>query len=184
MGVAQDMDGFVELARRMAERADVGFLFVGRGSETARLKTEAAGMDNLRVLDEVDPAALPAVLAQCHVGLLALHPAHNTHNIPGKLLTYLHAGLPVLARVNPHNDLVGFIEEEGIGMVVGGDHPALLHAHATRMVDDVASRLAMGSRGNAVAARLFSPASAAASVVRGLQGDVAALDPAHADPGG
>ncbi len=168
MGVAQDMDAFVDLARRMRERTDVGFVFVGRGSETARLKMAAQGLPNLRVLDEVDPADLPGLLARCHVGIVALHPAHNTHNIPGKLLTYLHAGLPVLARVNPNNDLVALVEQERVGRVVAGDDAMQLHAHALALADDPALRDAMGRSGRALALRMFSPESAARDVVAAL----------------
>lgn len=168
MGVAQDMDAFVALARRMQDRTDVGFVFVGRGSEVARLKAEARALPNLLVLDEIDPAALPTLLANCHVGIVALHPAHGTHNIPGKLLTYLHAGLPVLARVNSGNDLVAVIEQECIGLVVPGDNPALLHAHAMRLADDAGLRDRMGKVGHGFAQRVFSPAAAARQVAGGL----------------
>ena len=170
MGVAQDMDAFVDLARRMRERVDVGFVFVGRGSETARLKIAAQGLPNLLVLDEVDPADLPGLLARCHVGIVALHPSHSTHNIPGKLLTYLHAGLPVLARVNPNNDLVALVEQERVGRVVAGDDAMQLHAQALALVDDPALRDAMGSSGRTLALRMFSPGSAARDVVAALRG--------------
>ena len=170
MGVAQDMDAFVDLARRMRERTDVGFVFVGRGSETARLKMAAQGLPNLRVLDEVDPADLPGLLARCHVGIVALHPSHSTHNIPGKLLTYLHAGLPVLARVNSNNDMVALVEQERIGRVVAGDDPMQLHAHALALVDDPDLRSAMGQSGRALALRMFSPEGAARDVVAALRG--------------
>ena len=169
MGVAQDMDAFVDLARRMQDRTDVGFVFIGRGSETTRLRLEAQALPNLLVLDEVDPERLVGVLARCHVGIIALHPAHATHNIPGKLLTYLHAGLPVLARVNPNNDLVALVQEEGVGLVVAGDNPALLHAHASRLADEADLRDAMGRRGRALALRLFSPESAAKDIVAVLE---------------
>lgn len=168
MGVAQDMDGFVTLAKRMRDRDDVGFVFVGRGSEVARLKDEAKDQPNLLILDEIDPGVLPALLARCHVGIVALHPAHGTHNIPGKLLTYLHAGLPVLARVNPNNDLVSLVEDEGVGLVVRGDNPALLHAHAIRLVDEIGLRSSMGRAGIDLAVRMFSPESAADQVARAL----------------
>ena len=164
MGVAQDMDGFVTLAKRMRDRDDVGFVFVGRGSEVTRLKDEAKDQPNLLILDEIDPSVLPALLAHCHVGIIALHPAHGTHNIPGKLLTYLHAGLPVLARVNPNNDLVALVEDEAVGLVVPGDSAALLHAHAMRLADDAPLRAAMGQAGIALARRMFSPQSAARDV--------------------
>ena len=170
MGVAQDMDAFVGLARRMQDRTDVGFVFIGRGSEASRLRLEAHALPNLLVLDEVDPDRLVGVLARCHVGIVALHPAHATHNIPGKLLTYLNAGLPVLARVNPNNDLVALVQQEGVGLAVAGDNPALLHAHASRLVDEADSRDAMGRQGRALARRLFSPESAALQLASGLRG--------------
>ena len=169
MGVAQDMDGFVTLAKRMRDRDDVGFVFVGRGSEAVRLKDEAKGQPNLLVMDEIDPSVLPALLAKCHVGIVALHPAHGTHNIPGKLLTYLHAGLPVLARVNPNNDLVARVEGDEVGLVVPGDNPALLHAHAIRLVDEIGLRSAMARAGIDLAARMFSPESAVDQLVRALE---------------
>lgn len=169
MGVAQDMDAFVELARRLVDRPDVGFVFVGRGSEAARLKALAGGLDNLCVLDEVAPEVLPALLARCHVGIVALHPAHATHNIPGKLLTYLHAGLPVLARVNSNNDLVALVERERVGLVVAGDNPALLYAQAIKLIESPDLRAQMGGAGAALAKRMFSPASAAHQAAASLQ---------------
>lgn len=169
MGVAQDMDAFVELARRMQDRTDVGFVFIGRGSEATRLRLEAQALPNLLVLDEVDPDRLVGVLTHCHVGIVALHPAHATHNIPGKLLTYLNAGLPVLARVNPNNDLLALVEGEGVGLAVAGDNPALLCAYALRLIDEAGLRDTMGRKGRALAQRLFSPESAACDVVAALR---------------
>lgn len=102
----------------------------------------------------------------CSAPLSAFYvmPAHGTHNIPGKLLTYVHAGLPVLARVNPNNDLVSLVEDEAVGLVVPGNSAALLHAHAMRLADDARLRAAMGQAGIALARRMFSPESAARDV--------------------
>jgi glycosyltransferase involved in cell wall biosynthesis len=119
MGIAQDMPPILEMVKAMRTHSDWGFVFVGRGSEVARLRAEIAGqqLDNVLVFDEIDSAAIPALFAQCHAGLLALDPRHKTHNIPGKFIAYLRAGLPVLARVNPGNDLIELIAEHQIGFV-------------------------------------------------------------------
>jgi len=168
MGVAQELDAFVELAKRLVFRVDVGLLFIGRGSEAARLKQIAQRLGNLDVRDEVAPDDLVEVLNACHVGIIALHTAHRTHNIPGKLLTYLHAGLPVLARVNRGNDLAALLTRENVGLVVEGDDADRLDAQARTLVDDAALRSAMGRRGRQVAERLFSPEAAAGQVIQGL----------------
>jgi glycosyltransferase involved in cell wall biosynthesis len=170
MGVAQGVGVFVELAERLKHRRDIGFLFVGRGSESHRLREVAVerGMDNVLFHDEIKPVEIPGLLAQCHVGLLALDPRHLTHNIPGKFLTYLQMGLPVLARINANNDLVGLIKTEGVGRVNTDTTLDSLQTVAEEMVDDKLEREIMASSGRALAKKLFSPTRAVRQIVAAL----------------
>lgn len=170
MGAAQGMDFLVDLAASLRDRRDVGFLLVGRGSDAERLKgrAQASRLDNMLFVDEVDAAEIPAILAQCHVGVIALDPRHTTHNIPGKLLTYLRAGLPVLARINPGNDLEALIDGAGIGLVCAGDSPERLRRFTEELASDSSLRESMGRRSRALADSEFSSARAAAQVVHGL----------------
>lgn len=170
MGVAQDMDAFLDLARRMQDRKDIGFLFVGRGSEVPRLKALAAaqGQDNVVFMDEVDSALIPTLLRSCHVGIVALDPRHTTHNIPGKFIAYLRAGLPVLARLNPGNDLQTIIDEAGVGYAVSGESLLDLHGHAVQLASDAVRRARMAAAGQALAERMFSPATAVRQILAGL----------------
>lgn len=119
MGVAQGMDILIRLAESYRENAEIGFLFVGRGSEAKRLRSviESKGLCNTLFFDEIDPDEILGLYAQCSVGMLSLDPRHETHNIPGKFLSYMQAGLPVLASVNPGNDIVELIQSEGVGAV-------------------------------------------------------------------
>jgi hypothetical protein len=119
MGVAQGMDILLDLAEKLHHRTDVGFLFVGRGSDAARLKTSAKDrkLDNVLFYDEIHPDEIPDLYSQCSAGIVALDPRHKSHNIPGKFLTYMQSGLPVLANVNKGNDLAQMIHDEQVGQV-------------------------------------------------------------------
>jgi glycosyltransferase involved in cell wall biosynthesis len=119
MGVAQGMDILLDLAEKLLNRTDVGFLCVGRGSEAARLKTEAQlrKLNNVVFFEEIDPDEIPDLYAQCDVGIVALDSRHKSHNIPGKFLTYMQSGLPVLANINVGNDLAYMIRAERVGQV-------------------------------------------------------------------
>lgn len=119
MGVAQGMDILLDLADKLRHRMDVGLLFVGRGSDTSRLKASAKdrNLDNLLFYDEIHPDEIPDLYAQCSVGIVVLDPRHKSHNIPGKFLTYMQSGLPVLANVNSGNDLAQMIRDEQVGQV-------------------------------------------------------------------
>lgn len=171
MGAAQGMDCLINLAIGLRHRDDIGFLFVGRGSDVPRLRSLAKEADLINVifLDEVDSGEIPGILSQCHIGLIALDPRHTTHNIPGKFLTYLQAGLPVLARINPGNDLESLIQREGVGRVCAGEMPERFQLHAEEMVADDAMRATMGRLGRALVSRDFSSSAAVGQVIQGLR---------------
>jgi glycosyltransferase involved in cell wall biosynthesis len=167
MGVAQGIEIFVELIQSLRDRADIGFLFVGRGSELSKLHAERASRDlnNVLFFDEIDPSEIPGLLAQCHVGMVALHPDHKTHNIPGKFVSYVQYGLPVLARLNSGTDLERLIQENGVGQVYSGHSVAELRRLAEGMADNDALRYSMSERGRKLGDRMFSPAVAASQIV-------------------
>lgn len=171
MGVAQGADVFVALAERLAHREDLGFLFVGRGSDVPRLKALAAARapTNTFFHEEVDSREMPGLLAQCHVGLLSLDPRHSTHNIPGKFLTYLQAGLPVLARVNAGTDLARIIERESVGRVCVGEAVEPLVDAARGLTEDRATHDKMAANAKELASKLFAAGKAVAQVVAALR---------------
>jgi hypothetical protein len=67
-------------------------------------------------LDEVNLVTLSEYYQQCTAGLIFLDPNHQSHNIPGKFISYLEATLPVVACVNSNNDLVQLIHSHKLGM--------------------------------------------------------------------
>jgi glycosyltransferase involved in cell wall biosynthesis len=167
MGVAQGMDIFMELIHNLRHRHDIGFLFVGRGSEFAKLEAEKASreLNNVLFFGEIDSSEIPGLLGQCQVGLVALHPDHRTHNIPGKFVSYVQYGLPVLARVNGGTDLQRVIEDEGVGKVYVGNSVDELKRLAEELADDDALRRSMSERGRDLGSRMFSPEAAARQIV-------------------
>jgi glycosyltransferase involved in cell wall biosynthesis len=172
MGVAQGVEFVLDVAERLLERKDVGFLFVGRGSDVPRLRKIATerGLDNVLFHDEVEPSEVPGLLAQCDVGLVVLDPRHKTHNVPGKFLTYLQAGLPVLARVNAGNDLANLIEKEDVGRVYIGDSAQAFQILAEELCDDKVGRSEMRRRARYLAGARYSAHTAATQIVGALSG--------------
>ena len=162
MGIAQGMDIFIDLAANLRHNKELGFLFVGRGSEVMRLRDHILklSLSNILFLDEIDHQEMPALLEQCHVGLLALDPRHKTHNIPGKFLTYLLASLPVLARVNEDTDLAQLIENEGVGKVYIGESVEEFRLLAQGIVGNKVSYELMSTNGLKLAERMFSTKTA------------------------
>lgn len=141
MGVAQRMGVLLDLAEKLRVNSDVGFLFVGRGSDAEKLKasSEERSLENTLFFDEIHPDEIPDLYAQCAIGIVALDPRHKSHNIPGKFLTYMQSGLPVLANINSGNDLAELIREENVGKVCESnrlDELVRLSEVLLRQIDD------------------------------------------------
>jgi len=170
MGVAQGMDILIELAERLRSRRDIGFLFVGRGSDARRLADDAIArhLDNVLFCDEIHPDEIPGLYAQCHVGVVALDPRHKTHNIPGKFLTYMQSGLPVLANINPGNDLAELINLERVGRASVDGWVQTLQRLAVEMVDRLGTDAELPSRCRRLHAKLFSSKTAVGQIVAAL----------------
>lgn len=171
MGVAQGMDILLDLADRLQARRDVGFLFVGRGSDAKRLRSEAIAreLDNVIFYDEIEPSEIPGLYSQCHVGIVALDPRHKTHNIPGKFLSYMQSGLPVLACINDGNDLVELINKEDVGRVcVDRSIDNLVHL-VNELLVDIDNKKDYKSNCLKVSKSLFSAKTAVQQIVNSLQ---------------
>jgi glycosyltransferase involved in cell wall biosynthesis len=170
MGVAQGMDRVMELVVQLQARTDVGFVFVGRGSDAQRLKALAQSLDlsNVLFFDEIDPDEIPDLYAQCHVGLVALDPRHRSHNIPGKFLTYMQSGLPVLANVNAGNDLASLIREHKVGQVCESEQLNALVDMAQALLTQVDAEPDMPQRCRALFERAFAVEQIAQQVVAAL----------------
>lgn len=167
IGVAQDMDNLLRLAEAMREESPAAFLLVGEGSEVPRLRrlAESRGLTNVQIREAVSQEEYAGMVGQFDVGLITLDRGLKTQNFPGKLLSYLASSLPVLASVNPGNDLKDLLEAEGAGLVtLNGDDAGLLE-NARRLAGDAALRREMGSRGRALLERRFSAEAAARQIL-------------------
>ena len=172
MGVAQSAELILRVAEMLTiSRPDIGFLFVGRGSEVERLKQYAATqkLDNVAFHDEIDSSEIPGLYAQCAVGVVALDSRHKTHNVPGKFLSYMQNGLPVFAVVNSGNDLLELIANRRVGVASSSSDADDLANLAQSLIEAIDTDDDMGERCKLLATELFSPNLAVKQIVKALQ---------------
>jgi len=170
MGSAQGMDIIIDLAQSVADDASIGFLLVGRGRDADRLRQVCSErrLDNILFFDEIEPDEIPGLYAQCHVGLVVLDPRHKTHNIPGKFLSYMQSGLPVIATINPGNDLLDLIQKRQVGLAFADGHVASLHDGVYTMLQWLRIDPDLSLRCKALWREMFSVDTVARQVVGAL----------------
>lgn len=167
LGVAQDIDNIVRLAKRLVDREDIRFLLVGAGSEVPRLKRLLADeqLHNVQLLPAVSPTEYLALLSEFDVGLLSLDRRLKTHNVPGKLLSYMYWCKPTLASINPGNDLFELLENNEAGFCLSNGDDDRLYEAALRLAEDPELRGRMGRNSRNLLERMFSAESAAAQIL-------------------
>lgn len=168
IGPAQDAACFVRLAENMRHDQKAYFLLAGEGSEVARLQGEitSRGLTNIAIHPPVAPDQYRSLVAEFDVGLVSLSRHLQSHNIPGKVLGYLHQGLPILACINPGNDLKQMLEQNEAGLVCeNGDDEALRRA-AERLLGDETYRRRLGHNARVLLEQGFSASAAAGQILK------------------
>jgi glycosyltransferase involved in cell wall biosynthesis len=157
-GIAQDLENILRLAANMAAEPRAFFLLVGAGTEAKRLYTLARNMQlkNLLILPAVEQKEYQAMLSEFDVGLISLNHNFCIQNIPGKLMSYFYWRKPVLASVNPGNDLKPMLAEAQAGLCCWNGEDEVLREYASVLVEDPELRARCGKNGRRLLEETFS----------------------------
>ena len=157
LGFAQDIDNLLRLIYSMNKVKSFHFLFIGAGTQFQKIKEwiDSNGAINVSLLNSVSNDEYQSILNDCDVGVISLRRDFKTDNFPNKLLNYLEYKLPVLASINPDNELFNLIEEKKIGLPSnnGDDNQFLLNAKI--LTKERLKREEMGEQGHKLLKEIF-----------------------------
>ena len=182
IGVAQDMDNILRLAASVRDHRNIFFLLVGSGSEVERLNAVIARQNllNVRILPPVPQPEYLASVAQFDVGVITLDRRLKSNNLTGKLLGYLQCGIPVLASLNPGNDLGPILRDSDAGIACENGDDAGLRAAALLLASNPALRSRMGANARALGETRFSVHAAALQIISRFDRETAAVAASNA----
>ena len=167
IGVAQDMDNILRLAERLRDEPRAHFLLVGDGTEVPRLRALVAKqhLDNVTLHPPVSQEEYLDMLGELDVGLISLDKGLKTQNFPGKMLSYMNLAKPILASLNPGNDLGDLLERNEAGLVSTNGDDDCLEAQARQLLADRDLRERLGRRARVLLEDRFSVKSAANQIL-------------------
>jgi glycosyltransferase involved in cell wall biosynthesis len=118
-GKAQGSEMFLALCERFRDDLNIEIHFIGRGDDYAKIVSfkNDHNIENLYIHNQLPPEEIDFFLRLNSIGLVFLRPDLKTSNIPGKFMSYVLNGLPVLASVNLENDLLEIIPQFNMGKV-------------------------------------------------------------------
>lgn len=122
-------------------------------------------LSNVTLLDAVPQEDFMAMVSEVDVGVISLDRRLNINNVPGRLLAYFSAGLPVLASVNPSSDLFAILGENRAGYCCRNGDDDELRRSALALAGDAALRTTFGRHGRALLETVFSAQHAADQIL-------------------
>lgn len=167
IGVAQTMGNVVRLAANLVGQDNIFFLLVGEGSEVPRLQAEIKNRElrNIKILPAVPQPEYMRMLSEFDVGLVSLDRRLTSHNLPGKIFGYMNNGLPILASVNPGNDLATLLHNSGAGIACEAGDDRCLWEAALKLSADAVLREQMGKNSRELLKSKFSVAAASNQII-------------------
>jgi glycosyltransferase involved in cell wall biosynthesis len=171
IGVAQDMDNIIRLAKNLQKESSAFFLLVGDGSEVPRLRADiySKGLTNIAIHDAVGQQEYLSMLSEFDVGLVSLDRSLRTQNFPGKLLGYMYHSLPILASINPGNDLKTILEDRQAALVCQNGEDKILAENAKALLGNADLRRRIGRNARTLLENTFSVSRAAGQILAHCQ---------------
>jgi glycosyltransferase involved in cell wall biosynthesis len=149
LGLAHSFEEFLEGARRLRERDDIVFLFVGDGPRLPEVRSaqEAEGLSNIRFLDYFPREQLHASLSVADVHLISMRSEMTGIVVPGKLYGAMASGRPTIFVGPDHCETADTVRRADCGLTVRlGDADGLVQA-IERLTAHPELAAAMGRRG-------------------------------------
>jgi colanic acid biosynthesis glycosyl transferase WcaI len=186
MGPLQNLDALV-LAMSLLDREErIRLFFVGDGAAKARLQRMAGPLRerSIRFVEPVPAPTVAAMLEEADLGIVSLGPGTTAYAWPSKVISYLCAGLPILAIMETESELAGLLVRHGAGIAAEPDPQLVASAirDAARQVwaADEPARERRRGHVRAVATRLFGREAALDAWSQTVAGLLAADAPALA----
>jgi len=117
IGPSQGLDMVIKAATKLGNISDLCFLIVGDGTEKDRLMriVKDYQLKNVIFKPFVSKDDYPKLVKEANVGLVCLTSLNKTPVVPGKILGYMGAAIPVLAFLNKESDGHQIIREAQCG---------------------------------------------------------------------
>lgn len=158
LGPSQGLDLIVDAAKALQNVNDIVILIVGDGSEKEWLmnRVRQENLKNIIFHPFISKVEYEQLLKEVDVGLVCLTSKNKTPVVPGKILGYMAAGIPVLAFLNRESDGHQIIHDAACGYSEISDDVRKAAQLILKMHEEKDHLKEMGMNGYQYALRNFS----------------------------
>lgn len=155
---AQGLEVILDTAKLLEEKKDILFLLVGDGFAREALLKRAKGLSlsNIVFLPFQPKEKYRELLACSDVSLVCLRKDVATPVVPGKLMSIMASGRPVIASVPLMNDTVNIVKEADCGLIAEAGNAKALAGQILKLYENRRLLKDLGEKGRIYAEKHFS----------------------------
>ncbi len=118
IGLPQELEFLLELAKEYINRSDIVFFIIGKGAQKEKIVNliDYYKLSNVIIKDYIPRNEYRNLLKQCDIGLINLNRTFTIPNIPSKVVDYFNASIPILASTDKNTDLKQFLQDAKAGL--------------------------------------------------------------------
>jgi glycosyltransferase involved in cell wall biosynthesis len=168
IGIAQELDFILNVAKKIQDKSDIIFLIIGEGNQKEKLSQIIVRekLVNVIMFDRIPRSDFRLLTEECDLGLVCLNRNFTIPNLPSKSLDYFEAKIPVLASIDRSTDFGDFLDESGGGLwSYTGDEKNFID-NLFKLYNSPELRVDMGIKGYNYLSNNLSEKNAYKSIIR------------------
>lgn len=124
LGKPQGIPFLIKCLKSVEKKQEVYFLIVGDGTEYGKLERflNQEKPQNIKLMQALPKPEYENMILAADVGMIFLDYRFTIPNFPSRLLSYMQAGIPVLAVTDPNTDVGRVIVDGGFGWWCESNH--------------------------------------------------------------
>lgn len=168
LGKGQRIENIIYLAEHYSDTSDIVFLIIAKGVEKERLQRigEEKHLTNIRFVDFMPQNDYLDLTKSVDLGLVSINENYRVPTCPSKAVSYMAAGVPVFAMINPGNDYGQWLEESGAGYWAIGSEKEQIVEKFELIFRDEDLRLQMSKAGKDYYSKYCTPEVAYQTMIK------------------
>lgn len=128
IGIAQDLDSFLDAAKLLGDEPRILFTILGEGVDKDRIysRVKSEQISNVQCLPYQKYELMPQIYSGADLSLVTLASSTGAETLPSKIFRILACGKPILACAPKASDLEDFVNNHKCGVCVEPGRPQFL----------------------------------------------------------
>ncbi len=149
VGMTQNMDMLLDVAKSLMSDSRIGFVIVGDGAYKAKVeeRIKADGITNVTLIPFQPYEKISEVFSLGDCGLIISKKGVGSNSVPSKTWSVMSASRPVLASFDKGSELDMIVTENNCGICVEANDADAFREAIVKMADEREKNAQMGARG-------------------------------------